>query len=272
MAALVLMVPAYVWLQNEPRLGIAPNPAFTWGNALQVAYPEYQIRHGGPYEMTPGFFRYRTLVEIETHASTDFSESPRRVAEISQNIVGEVTYPTMGPTSMTPFLSGFKGGTPARSGEKEQARTRARSVPARQRVIVLAELAAPLPEPQVPIHVDSGEWKRYFLSGVQPSSGKPLYWWPGWGGCTAMAISGVFCGTRNVIDDYRQWLGQFTDGDSDALAEIGLDLKAMKAAAAEGRIYGFLHTDTGPDEILDLLDLPEIRTVHIVETVPEPEE
>lgn len=222
---------------NKPQLGIASKMGFTWGNALQVAYPEYKITHRGNADVERELFSSSMAVEVDTHVNAAAPLKPRRMLRISQNIFGKVTFPGVGGTAMTPYLLNFNGGTPALAGEKESAVARARKLLPDGRFVVLVELAAPTPEGDLPVRFDDGDQQRYFLSSGQPKSKRPVYWWPGWGGCSTMVIESPIqnCGTRYVLNDYRKWVGQFTDGDRQNLAEIGLDLQQLRAAAEDGK-------------------------------------
>jgi hypothetical protein len=144
----------------------------------------------------------------------------------------------------------------------------ARLLSSAQRVVVLVELARPMKEDALGefISWDNSEWKRFFLSKVQRQSKKPIYWWPGWNGCSAMAIPSNDCANRSVVKDFRQWVGQFKEADNTNLARIGLDLRQLRSAAAEGLIYGFIVTRTGGD-LVKLLARPEIRTATVIEVV-----
>lgn len=265
----IALVGVCLWGYTYPQLGISANIGYAWGNALQVAYPEYQILHRGADNTKRDLFEARTVVEIDTHGNAANLGAPRRVATISQGILGAVSFPKLGRSALTPHLEKFKGGV---SGSllKSDDIEKARLVSAHQRMVVLVELSSPMGEDQLPVYFDNGEWKKFFLSGVEPGTGKPIYWWPGWGGCTAMAIRNQNCGTRSVVADFRQWVSQFADGDSENLARLGLDLRRLRVAANEGKIYGFLHVISGRDRLLQLLNKPEIRAVKIVEHISDP--
>ncbi|TXK42861.1 hypothetical protein [Nonomuraea sp. C10] len=241
------------------------NLGYTWGTALQVAYPEHQIYHRGDADMAVGYFSATTTVEVESHADAAVGVSRRRILKLSQNIFGDVTFPDIGPTTMTPYVENFQGGTHSRPGEKQRAIEQAKTVHPDRLVIVLVELTYPMREGVVPGGFDNGQEKRFFLSGGPD----PVYWWPGWGGCSTMVIPGNNCGLRSVVNDYRTWVSQFTEGDADDLLEIGLDLRRLREVAAEGKVYGYIDTLRGRDELLDLLELPVIRIAHVLERVPE---
>lgn len=268
--ALAVLLAALMVVVKMPQYGIRNDIGFAWGNALQVAYPEYQILHRGNADVERGWFSSAIAVEVDTHTNAAAKLKPRRILRISQNIFGDVTFPGIDGTTMTPYLLNFKGGTPASPGGKEAAEARAQALPRDGRFIVLVELSSPMAEGELPVRFEYGEWKRYFLSSVQPKSGKPVYWWPGWGGCTAMVIESPIqnCGARHVLDDYREWVRQLTDEDQQGLAEIGLDLQWLRIAAEAGKIYGFIDTVAGRDSLLELLAMPAVRTVHVVANVP----
>lgn len=254
---------------NHGQWGIDSNQCYKWGNALQVAYPEFQITHRGAADTERHLFAAKTIVDVDTHENAVFSQHDYRRAMFSQDIFGRVAFPDLGRTAMTPYLTAFKGGTPPAPGEKEQARAQARSLPRDQQSIVLVELSRPLTEKEMPIRFENGQGQRYFLSGAPTGRGKPIYWWPGRGGCWAITVESQNCGPRIIFDDYRQWLAQFTENDEDNLRALGLDLERLRASAAEGKVYGFTYTARGRKQILDLLDKPEVRTARIIATVPD---
>ncbi|MFE0156689.1 hypothetical protein ACFWY5_56860 [Nonomuraea sp. NPDC059007] len=262
---------ATIWLTTKPQLGVVKNLPYVWGNALQVANPEYRIYHRGNDYTTRGLLEAVTALEIDTHVNAAASEKPSAVVEVTQSILGDVTFPALPASPLHPYIADFNGGAGDDAAGKRAVEERARSLPAHQQVIVLAELAKPLSEEELSRSVvaySNSEMKRFFLSGIQ-GSGKPLYWWPGWNGCSALSKWDNNCGARSVVADFRKWVHQFTENDSINLAKVGLDLHAMKRAAAVGRVYGFMDTRTGSREVLELLVRPEIRTVKIVALVPE---
>ncbi|MEV0584556.1 hypothetical protein [Nonomuraea sp. NPDC050310] len=255
------------------RLGIEENPGYTWGNALQVAYPEYQIYHRGSVDTTEELFSATTAVELDTHMNALTVSGPRQTFYISQSLLGDATFPALPRSHMSSHLKDFKGGLGESSEEKREAMRQAKQLPAAQQVLVLVELTKPLPETALDriLAYRNSEWKRFFLSGTQTLSEKPLYWWPGWNGCSAVVIRSNNCGHRSVTADFREWVSQLSEEDAENLQKIGLDLQQMRTAAEEGLIYGFIDTRSGSRDLMELLERPEIRTVKVLERVPEPQ-
>lgn len=83
-----------------------------------------------------------------------------------------------------------------------------------------------------------------------------------------MAIRAQNCGPRSVVADFRQWVGQLTEKDGNNLKNLELNLRKLRMAAMGGKVYGFIHTVTGRDKLIELLEMKEIRMAYIIENVP----
>jgi hypothetical protein len=262
----VALIAWFVWVQEETKSTIGMFP-YKWGNALQVAHPEYQVSFEGSVRQS--FFGVSMTLEMESHSvATD--RNPARAVEVSQDLLGRVTFSEMPRDRLTSYLREFGGGRGADSQAKQRAVREARSLGSDEWAAVLVELTAPISESELVslTPFDPPQWKRFFLSGPQPASRKPIYWWPGKGRCNAVYLVDPQCDDPSAVSQFRKWVDHLQDEDRDNLAKLGLDLQELRAAASRGRVYGFIANAFNRRQILDLLSLPEIRTIHIVDRGP----
>ncbi|WP_188197709.1 hypothetical protein [Nonomuraea sp. SYSU D8015] len=238
---------------------------YLWGNALQVAHPGYRIAFQGDVERH--LFNTSMKVTIESHSAVISAESSERVAEVSKDLLGRIGVTNLPTDPMTDYLRTFRGGQGSDSKAKAVAVAQAESLKEKEVATVIVELSSPLLETEVERLTDFSvvEWKRFFLSGSRMPSGKPLYWWPGKGGCSATVLVDRHCSNRSAISQFRLWVRNFSDDDRANLAKLGLDLQALRDAASEGKVFGFIANVFDRDQALKLLDMPEVRTVDFVE-------
>ncbi|MGP3921169.1 hypothetical protein [Nonomuraea sp. 10N515B] len=265
-----VMISAILWTQKSSASRLQEFN-YVWANALQVANPEYQIWSKG--DVDRDLFSISATVEIESHSPATAHGVVDSVAEISENVLGRVGATPVPPNRMTRYLGKFMGGQGGSPEAKGEAVVQARTLKSRELATVIVELAAPLTEDELEAMGDFSmlEWKRFFLSGSQASTGKPVYWWPGKGGCSATRLVDPQCSNQSAVSQFQQWTHNLSDDDQGDLAKLGLDLKVLRDAAAKGRIFGFIANTFSQDQVLDLLSRPEVRTVHIVERWVEEE-
>ncbi|MET8054604.1 hypothetical protein ABZU75_44235 [Streptosporangium sp. NPDC005286] len=267
---LVLLAGMIAWVQFRPNSD-PTHFGFVWGNAAQVANPEYRVSFGGGAER--GLFRTSMTAEIGSHLDEITPDRHPGFVEISQDLFGNTDRTEFPGSSLTRYLRKFRGGEGVDLSAKKSAEIQVRSLEPEALTTVIVELAAPLAEEDLDKLGFSWdlEFKRFFLSGSQSMNGKPLYWWPGLGGCEATIFVDHDCSIKSAVSQFRKWVSVLKDGDSASLANLGLDLRLLREAAARGKVYGFIANLHSRDRALDLLAKPEVRTLHIVERGREPE-
>lgn len=266
-----LLASVVIWVEVRPQSYLT-NFGYLWGNALQVSNPEYQITFQG--DVKREFLGLEMELSIDSHSTAITSEPTERTVEISEDWLGRIAFERLSENQMTHHLEAFDGGGGSDPQAKTKAVAQAKTLEPDEFATVLIELATPMSEMDVEEAFDLSvmEWKRFFLSGLHPSSKKPVYWWPGKGGCTATALIDRRCSDHAAISQFRQWVHRLNDHDQENLAKLGLDLRHLRDAAAQGQIFGFIANTFSQGQILDLLSKPEVRTVRIVEHWVEDEE
>jgi hypothetical protein len=266
-----LLASTVIWIQARPHAYHAEF-GYLWSNALQVANPEYQLTFKG--DVKQEFFYLDMKVDVDSHSLATASEPAERVVEISEDWFGRIDFKSLPGNPMTHHLKTFGGGGGSDSQDKDKAMAQAGALKADEFATVLVELSTPMSEADVEkaFGLDFGEWKRFFLSGSRPSSEKPVYWWPGRGGCTATFLVDPRCGDHSAVSQFRQWVSRLSDDDQGSLAKLGLDLQHLRHAAAQGQVFGFIANTFSQRQMIDLLSKPEVRTIRIVEHWVEDEE
>ncbi|MGW4643875.1 hypothetical protein ACWEN6_35520 [Sphaerisporangium sp. NPDC004334] len=255
---------ADVWL-TQLSDGAARHVRLVMGNAYQVAYPEYRILLWGSdaYQRTP------TSVSLEVEVQQHALDNLRSYVTLSQNILGRVTAsPEFPPSRMHPLLAGFRGGQGQDLGVKKAARALVESLGSGVTATVIVEFARPLSENGVVrlVPLRSADLRSFFLSPIQKSNRKPVFWRSGWDRCHDRGLDG--CDESSAIAQFRQWCSMLEEGDRDDLGKIGLDLDVLRRTAEEGKVYGLVLPGAGRESALQLLSSPLVRTVDIVDLAP----
>ncbi|MEV1004027.1 hypothetical protein [Nonomuraea sp. NPDC050202] len=263
-AIVVAAIGAVLWTQAYPTSRLQEFN-YVWTNALQVGHPEYQIWSKG--DVSRQLFDISATVEVDSHSPSMVKGNVGSSSEVSTNMLGRITFTSLPQSPMGRHLKGFMGGRGSDLKAKNEAFVQAKALRSREIATVIVELASPLSEGKLEALTDFSvlEWKRFFLSGPQPLSGKPVYWWPGKGGCSATVLVDPRCDNHSAVSQFRQWVHRLSDEDQDNLAELGLDLQSLRDAAAQGQVFGFIANTFSRDQVLNLLAMPEVRTVQIVE-------
>lgn len=266
-----LLASVVAWIEVRPQSHLLKF-GYVWSNALQVASPEYQITFRGNVQRN--FLSVDVAVAVDSHSTPTAPGETEGVVEISEDWLGRIDFGKLPESAMTGYLETFGGGGGEDSQAKAEAVAEAKTLEQDEFATVLVELAAPMPEADVEevFGLSDAGLKRFFLSGSYPSAGKPVYWWPGNGACAAVAVIDPRCGSDSAVAQFRLWVRGLHDDDQDNLAKLGLDLQLLRAAAAQGQVFGFVANTFSREEILSLLSKLEVRTVQIVETWVEAEE
>ncbi|MEN3538181.1 hypothetical protein AAH991_23910 [Microbispora sp. ZYX-F-249] len=78
------------------------------------------------------------------------------------------------------------------------------------------------------------------------------------------------CDDHSATKQFQQWVGLLTDDDRPNLRRLGLDPGALRKAAADGHVYGFVVNWMTKKDLLGLLAKPAVRDIRVVEAVPRP--
>lgn len=267
----ILLASIVVWIQVRPHSYLT-DFGYLWGNAAQVANPEYQLAFQG--DVRREFFALGMDITVDSHSRNNSSEPSERVVEISEDWLGTIAFKRLPEDPMAHYLETFRGGRGSDSQAKARAAEQTEELKSDELATVVVELSEPMSEVYVEeeFGLDLAEWKRFFLSGSRPSPEKPVYCWPGKGGCSATLLIDHQCDNPSAISQFRQWVRRLNDGDQENLAKLDLDLNHLRAAAAQGQVFGFIANTFSRSQILGLLAKPEVRTVRIVEHWVEDEE
>lgn len=76
------------------------------------------------------------------------------------------------------------------------------------------------------------------------------------------AGSSEFHTVADLLGGFRAWVKTLHDSDGSALAAAGVDLRGLRAAAHDGRVYGAILNNVSPRFLLDLLDDPAVGAIH----------
>ncbi len=163
------------------------------------------------------------------------------------------------------MLQSFRGGQGADESEKTQARRELASLPDNSFSTAIIELADPLDERELSrIFADSVDTRTdtsfLFLSGLQEGMRKPIFWRP------CAIYRSAECEQKSSFELYRRWVSRLTWLDSSGLTQLDLDINRLRDAALEGRAYGLLTNGYPKPRLLEMLKIPAVRTIRIVET------
>ncbi|KAB8184595.1 hypothetical protein [Microbispora catharanthi] len=234
------------------------------GNATQVAHPEYRMRLQPP----DGVFSLTLPLSFERQSSGDSNGRQ----EVVENALGDLTVvPSFPSTDMTGYLREFAGGKGVDPVVREAAEREVRGLGKAVRATALVELTRPLAEPELveemkPYGFGPQDMDKYFfMSSAVPAVAKPVFW-SALGGCAERGLGD--CDERSATKQFQQWVGSLADDDRHNLRRLGLDLKVLRDAAADGHVYGFVVNWMTREDLLGLLGKPDVRNVYVVEAVP----
>lgn len=229
-----------------------------YGGAIQVAYPEYYVDDVdatiGPISTSLEFSadEYGQLKAGYLHGS------------ISMTALRHLSVSRLPNTKMTSMLQSFRGGQGAEGGVRAQARGQLAGLPDNAFATAIVELSEPLDERTldtafadfVPTKTDA---VYLFLSGVEKGMKKPVFWRP-------CAIYRSDCEKKSSLELYRRWVSRLSWLDAIGFSQLDLDLNRLRETAREGRVYGLLTYGYPKPRLLEMMDMPEVRTIRIVET------
>ena len=207
----ILLASIVVWIQVRPHSYLT-DFGYLWGNAAQVANPEYQLAFQG--DVRREFFALGMDITVDSHSRNNSSEPSERVVEISEDWLGRIAFKRLPEDPMAHYLETFRGGRGSDSQAKARAAEQTEELKSDELATVVVELSEPMSEVYVEeeFGLDLAEWKRFFLSGSRPSPEKPVYWWPGKGGCSATLLIDHQCDNPSAISQFRQWVRRLNDG------------------------------------------------------------
>jgi hypothetical protein len=74
--------------------------------------------------------------------------------------------------------------------------------------------------------------------------------------------SGEFHTVSDLLGGFRGWVNTLHDSDGSALAAAGIDLRGLRTAARDGRVYGAILKDVAPPFLVGMLNDPAIGAIH----------
>ncbi|WP_336211319.1 hypothetical protein [Nonomuraea sp. LPB2021202275-12-8] len=166
---------------------------------------------------------------------------------------------------MTGMLQSFGGGQGADDGAKMQARRELTNLAENTFSAAIIELTEPLDEQKLDTTfaglVDTKTDTSFlFLSGLETGMSKPIFWRP------CAVYRAAVCERTSSLELYRRWVSRFSWPDGIGLAQLDLNIDRLREAAQEGRVYGLLASGYSQRRLLEMLNMPEVRTIRIVET------
>lgn len=229
----------------------------------RVAHPEFVDRGGssaaGIITRTSGI----KAVPLEAQGV-----GPVADVRLHEGIFGGVGGSDLNPSSpaegVLRVFGQFTGDVPAlRAAEVKEFR----QLPAGVEVAAVVEFAEPLTEADYSAFLDTLGHDQLALNPVLLSAAKTFEQQLAGGG---PIVRGVY-GWRKVLNTnaldstvagFRRWVGSLHDSDRDALAEVGVNLTDLRAAARDGRIHGVIVTSQSPAELLKMLGDRRVLAVH----------
>ncbi|MEU0568137.1 hypothetical protein ABZ297_22520 [Nonomuraea sp. NPDC005983] len=85
--------------------------------------------------------------------------------------------------------------------------------------------------------------------GGEPPLGNSLY-------------CGQICDGRSYVARFAEWVSTLQPQDQPTLKAFGLDLKTLKAAAQQGRIYGLIYENYDPKSLLAIAGNPQVKALY----------
>jgi hypothetical protein len=227
-----------------------------YGPAFQVAHPEYRIVLGQEAAVSA----LVTTMPIGAFELRPSLQGRSTYGSIGINVLGIASSPTLPKARINELLSSFEGG----HGNDDQAKTQARreiaDLPNDAWITAIVELSSPLTESELnsvaPASSMASDAIYPFLSERQGSANIPVYWRP-------CVISEEQCTSTSAIQLYRRWTSHLSWTDIPNLNSLNLDIGALRRAAKEGRIYGFLTYGYPKIRLAETLEKPGVRTVKI---------
>ncbi|MEU7852788.1 hypothetical protein [Nonomuraea sp. NPDC049141] len=230
-----------------------------YGGAVQVAHPEQWLL-ASDASIDPISTRLEFWGDEYGGSKTEFLHG-----SVSMNALRSLSKSLPPNTKMTGMLQSFRGGQGADEVVKMQARRELTNLPDNSFSTAIIELANPLDEWKLSTtfagSIDTKTDTSFlFLSGLQEGMRKPIFWRP----CTI--YRSAECEQKSSLELYRRWVSRLSWLDGIGLAQLDLDINRLRDAAREGRAYGLLTNGYPKPRLLEMLDIPAVRTIRIVET------
>lgn len=207
------------------------------GTAVQVAHPEYRVNVTGCCEV--GLLSMSLPLDV-TPMGAVWSDTNAEFYTITQNHLGHLSHPRFLP--LTPLSSAIGVVGHPDHWDKDGTRRLIDRLP--EQLTALAAVA--FSEPLTP-----AEWEAFPVSGhaILLARGeiddiRPIGW------VDNRAPQGELEG----VAGFQAWVATLRDSDADNLGRLYLDLDELRAAAADGRVYGFVLGSTPLGELRALLD------------------
>ncbi|MEV0145707.1 MULTISPECIES: hypothetical protein [unclassified Nonomuraea] len=253
-AVVIVLVEGVHFLADDPE-----HFAEVYSGAVQMAHPEHWMGDSGA-EIG--------ILSTDLAFTADEYGSPNAGflhGSISMNALRILRVEPLPRTKMTGMLQEFRGGGGADDDAKRRGRSELASLPDNVFATAIIELARPLDERQLDttfpgLLATKGDGMYLFLSGVDKGMTKPVFW----RSCAVYRPSE--CEQKSGLELYRRWVSELRRLDGIGLAQLDLDIDRLREAAREGRVYGMLTYGYPGSRLSEMLDLPAVRTIRIVET------
>ncbi|MEV4368776.1 hypothetical protein AB0J71_17025 [Nonomuraea sp. NPDC049637] len=228
-----------------------------YGGAFQVAHPEYDVIVGhevgvGPLSMGVTVSSFETRPSLRGRPAHE---------EIVTDVLGRTSAPAMPEAMMSPLLRSFHGGEGVDEPAKSQARQAIAALGKNDFSTAVVELTAPMTENELTTALDVQGIRLdavfLFLSRSRGDADKPVYW-------RSCAVYETECQNTSPIELYRRWAAKLEWTDALNLKSFGLDLRRLRQAAHEGRIYGLVVYGHSKPALTELIGKPGVRTIEIV--------
>lgn len=253
-ANVILAIEIFHFLADEPE-----RFREVYAGAVQMAHPEHRlIGSGASIGLTS------TSLEVLADEYSG-SEMGFLYGSVSMTVPRYLSKSLPSDTKMTGMLQSFNGGHGVDHGAKTQARHELTNLVENTFATAVIELTEPLDEQQLDttfadlVHTKT-DTSFLFLSGLEAGMKKPIFWRP----CAVYRAD--VCEGTSSLELYRQWMSRLSWLDSIGFAQLGLNVNRLREAAREGRAYGLLVSGYPQPWLLEILNMPAVRTIRIVET------
>lgn len=253
-ANVILSIEIFHFIADEPE-----RFREVYAGAVQMAHPEHRL-----VDSSATISLTSTSLEllVDEHSG---SEMGFLYGSVSMTVSRHLSKSLPLATEMTGMLQSFNGGQGVDDSAKMKARHELADLVENTFATAIIELAEPLDEQQLDATfadlVDTKtDTSSLFLSGTEEGMKTPIFWRP------CAVYRAVVCERRSSLELYRQWVSRLSWLDGIGLAQLGLNVNRLREAAREGRAYGLLVSGRSQPRLLEILNMPAVRTIRIVET------
>ncbi|MGN9782019.1 hypothetical protein ACTMTF_11355 [Nonomuraea sp. ZG12] len=249
----ILSIEVFHFFADEPK-----RFSEVYAGAVQMAHPEYRMR---PTDVSIGLISTRLEFRGDGYGRSKIGSLD---ASVSMNALRYLSKSLPPSTKMTGILHAFSGGQGTNDSAKMQARHKLAELPENTFSTAVIELTEPLDEQKLNLAlaglVDTKtDISFLFLSTTGMGMKKPIFWRP----CAVYRVA--LCEQASSLELYRRWVSRLSWVDGIGLAQMDLDINRLREAAREGRVYGFLTSGYSQPRLLEILNMPAVRTIRIVD-------